>query len=412
MRGIESTGVKMVHFHDSMTTPHVIQQRFSVEFTFPILFTRGIFQPANPVLRDALVRLGEPGPHRVLAFLDAGVVVARPDLAAQVVAYAKAQGGVMDLVAEPQLVAGGEAVKNDLPGLLARLDLMVEQRMCRHSVVLAVGGGALLDAVGFAAALVHRGLRLVRVPTTVLAQNDSGVGVKNAINFRNTKNLLGTFAPPFAVINDFDFLRSLPATAWTDGIAEAFKVAMIKDRPFFAWLCAHATALRARDEAAMEYLVRRCAELHLEHIRGNGDPFEFGQARPLDFGHWSAHRLESMSNYTISHGRAVAIGLVLDGWYAVLNRWLDVASFEELYVGLSESGFDLWHDLLEQTSEEGVLLLLHGLHEFREHLGGHLCITMPRGVGAKFEIHEMMADQILAAVRKLKERAARRNAQP
>lgn len=394
-----------------MTTPHVIQQAFSVDFTFPVVFTRDVFHPANTTLCEVLGRLGEPGPHRVLAYLDSGVAAAFPQLADQVVSYARARSAVVELLAPPHVVTGGESIKNDLPGLVGRLDQLVDQRMCRHSVVLAVGGGALLDAIGFAAALVHRGLRLVRVPTTVLAQNDSGVGVKNAINYRSTKNLLGTFAPPFAVINDFEFLRSLSASAWTDGIAEAFKVAIIKDRAFFEWLCAHATALRARDEAAMEYLVRRCAELHLEHIRSNGDPFEFGQARPLDFGHWSAHRLEAMSNYAISHGRAVAIGLALDAWYAVLNRWLDIPSFESLYTGLSEAGFDLWSDLLEEVGTEGTLLLWHGLREFREHLGGHLCVTMPRGVGSKFEIHEMNHDQIRSAVHKLKERAAAWKAQ-
>ncbi len=390
-----------------MTTPHVIQQGFSVEYTFPVVFTRKVFDPANTDLCQALCRLGEPGPHRVLAYVDAGVSAAFPQLADQISRYAQARPAVLELLAPPRVVPGGEAIKNDLAGFRALLDQLVDQRMCRHSVVLVVGGGAVLDAVGFAASLVHRGLRLIRVPTTVLAQNDSGVGVKNAINYRQTKNLLGAFAPPFAVINDFDFLRGLSDTAWTDGIAEAFKVALIKDRSFFDWLCAQARALRARDEAAMEQLVRRCAELHLEHIRSNGDPFEFGQARPLDFGHWSAHRLEAASGYAISHGRAVAIGLVLDAWYAVLNHWLEASAFEALYEGLSAAGFDLWDRLLEAVSEEGFLLLLHGLREFREHLGGHLCITMPRGVGARHEIHEMNHDQIAAAVRKLKERARR-----
>ncbi len=398
----------MVQSRPRMTTPHVIQQNFSVSYSFPVAFTRGVFDSSNRVLIQMLTRLGESGPHRVLAYLDAGVVKAFPGLAGQVTNYAQAHEPIIELLAPPHVVAGGEAIKNDLPGFVGRLDELVDQRMCRHSVVLAVGGGAMLDAIGLAAALVHRGLRLIRIPTTVLAQNDSGVGVKNAINYRNTKNLLGAFAPPFAVINDLNFLRSLPDAEWTDGIAEAFKVALIKDKPFFEWLCAHAKALRARDETAMAYLVQRCAELHLDHIRTGGDPFEFGQARPLDFGHWSAHRLESLSQYALSHGRAVAIGLALDAWYAVLNRWLDVASFEALYTGLSEVGFDLWHEALEQVSEEGGLLLLEGLREFREHLGGHLCITMPRGIGAKFEVNEMNHDQILAAVGKLKDKAAGR----
>lgn len=398
----------MVHSAVFMTTPYIIRQQLTVPFDFPVIFVRQLFDPANPVLVQTLTRLGEPGPHRVLAFVDAGVEAAFPDLPNQITAYAKAHANEVDLLGAPLIVPGGESIKNDLPGWLGILEQLVDQRLCRHSVVLVVGGGAILDAVGFAASLVHRGLRLARVPTTVLAQCDSGVGVKNAINFRQTKNLLGVFAPPFAVLNDAHFLSGLSAEAWRDGIAEAFKVAVIKDRAFFGWLRRHAAALKARDSEAMDYLVRRCAELHLEHIRDSGDPFEFGQARPLDFGHWSAHRLESLSRYAISHGRAVAIGLALDAWYAVLNRWLDVESFEALYAGLSECGFDLWDDLLEGVGEGGALLLLHGLHEFREHLGGRLCITMPRGLGARFEIHDMNPDQIRAAVKKLKDKAPRR----
>jgi len=391
-----------------MTTSHVIQQKFSVSFSFPVIFTRGVFDSGNPTLAQTLVRLEEPGPRRVLAYLDAGVARAFPGLAGQVTNYARAQAGAMELLAPPHVVEGGEAIKNDLPGFVGRLDELVDQRMCRHSVVLAVGGGALLDAIGLAAALVHRGLRLVRIPTTVLAQNDSGVGVKNAINLNGVKNLIGTFAPPFAVLNDFEFLRTLGEREWTDGIAEAFKVAIIKDRAFFDWLVEQAAALRGRDEAAMAHLVERCAELHLSHIGGNGDPFEFGQARPLDFGHWAAHRLETLSNYKLSHGQAVAIGLALDSAYAVRQGWLSEEEFDLIHRGLSRAGFRLWHDLLEKRRGDR-LELLQGLLDFQEHLGGELCITMPRGLGRKFEVHEMDPPLIEAAVRVLKERAAAAN---
>lgn len=384
-----------------MTTPGFIHQRFEVGFDYPVVFTRDLFRPHNPVFADALARLGEARRHRVLALIDAGVARKHAGLAAAIQAYAASRPDTIELVQPPRVVPGGESIKNDLMGLSSLINAFVERRLCRHSYVVAIGGGAMLDAVGFAAAVVHRGLRLVRVPTTVLAQNDSGVGVKNAINLNGVKNLVGTFAPPFAVLNDFDFLRTLGDREWTDGIAEAFKVAVIKDRPFFDWLCAQAGALRARDENAMEHLVRRCAELHLEHIRTNGDPFEYGRARPLDFGHWSAHRLETMSGYKVSHGQAVAIGLALDAWYAVQNGWLGEGDFDALYTGLSRSGFALWHDLLEKR-RGAALDILEGLREFREHLGGELCVTMPRGIGRKFEINDVDPAMVETAVRKLK----------
>ena len=389
-----------------MTTPDTLLQQISVPFEYPVAFTRGVFRADNPLLVDTVRLRGERRRHRMLALVDGGVAKAWPGLAPEIQAYAAAHAEHIELVQPPRVVAGGEGVKNDLMGLAGLINTMVERRLCRQSYVLVAGGGAVLDAIGFAAALVHRGLRLIRVPTTVLAQCDSGVGVKNAINLNGVKNLVGTFAPPFAVLNDYELLRTLPERGWTDGIAEAFKVAVIKDREFFNWLKTNAPALRARDQAAMEHLVRRCAELHLEHIRAHGDPFEFGTARPLDFGHWSAHRLEAMSNYKVSHGHAVAIGLALDAAYAVAQGWLEAAEFDALYEGLLACGFTLWHDLLER-SRGGELELLRGLHEFREHLGGELSLTMPKGLGASHEVGEMDSTLIARAIQRLKERVQR-----
>lgn len=395
----------MVSFPFLMTTPSRIDQKFDVRYEYPVVFTRGLFQPGNPALADAVARLGESRRHRMIAFADAGVLRKHPHLAAAVDAYAAAHADRLELVGPVRSVAGGESAKNDLMGIASMVNAIVDKRLCRQSVVLAIGGGAALDAVGFAAALVHRGLRLIRVPTTVLAQDDSGVGVKNAVNFAGTKNLLGTFAPPFAVLNDFDFLATLPDREWTDGVAEAFKVAILKDPEFFRWLCARAGAIRTRDGAAMEHLVRRCAELHLAHIRSSGDPFEFGQARPLDFGHWSAHRLESASSHRISHGHAVAIGIALDAAYAAGKGWLDAGSFDAILRGLAEAGFPLWDDLLARQSG-GQPEILRGLRDFQEHLGGELCVTMPRGIGASFEVHEMDAVAVAAAIGVLRERAS------
>ncbi|MCS6771063.1 MAG: 3-dehydroquinate synthase [Kiritimatiellae bacterium] len=396
----------MLSFAAFIAMTDTILQRISVPFEYPVVFTRSVFSPSNPVLQKTVCQKEPSRRHRILAVVDAGVARARPGLIEEIQGYASAYSERLELVHPPRVVTGGEAAKNDVMGLAALINAMVERRLCRQSFVVVVGGGAVLDAVGFAAALVHRGLRLIRIPTTVLAQCDSGVGVKNAINLNGVKNLVGTFAPPFAVVNDFDFLRTLPEGAWTDGIAEAFKVAIIKDRVFFDWLTSHASDLRARDEQAMEYLIRRCAELHLEHIRSHGDPFEFGSAKPLDFGHWSAHRLEAMSNYRISHGRAVAIGLALDAAYAVAKGWLSPADFDRLYLGLAQAGFELWHELLEKK-RDGELDLMRGLQEFQEHLGGDLSLTMPDGIGAAREVFEMDPALIAASIAELKRRAGR-----
>ena len=280
---------------------------------------------------------------------------------------------------------------------------MLRLRLDRHAFVIVVGGGALLDAVGFAASLVHRGLRMVRIPTTALAQCDSGVGVKTAINFAGGKNAIGTFAPPFAVLNDFQFLPTLAEREWRGGIAEAFKVAIIRDESFFDTLCGQTLALRDREERPMRELVRRCAALHLEHIRMGGDPFEMGRARPLDFGHWAAHKLELLSDFRISHGDAVAAGVALDSAYALAERWISEGEFARIHRALHECGFPLWYAEMEDAA------LLDGLRDFQEHLGGELCVTFPSGIGArqeKNEVDRVLMKTCIGRLKELKELAA------
>ena len=366
-----------------------IAQRITVTWDFPVTFTHGLFRPANRVLVDALCRLDEHRRHRVMVFIDGHLAAARPTIGDEVKAYFAAFSEVLELAIEPQVVPGGEAIKNDITLVEGFTRLMLERHMDRQSFIVIIGGGAVMDAVGLAAALVHRGLRQVRLPTTVLGQNDAGVGVKNGVNFMGGKNAIGTFAPPFAVLNDLDFLLTLSPRDWLCGVVEAWKVAIIRDRDFFDWLTANAGKFPARDVAAMEHLVFRCAEAHLEHIRTNGDPFEFGRARPLDFGHWSAHKLELMSGFKISHGEAVAFGVLLDSSYAREKGWISAPEYEAIERGLRASGFSLWHDEALVRDTAGHIELFAGLRDFREHLGGELCVTFPRGLGARFEAHEI-----------------------
>jgi len=384
----------------------VYRQSFAVPFEYPVYFTRGVFESDNPLLASALDRLDEKRRHRVVACVDAGLAEAQPDLIDRVKEYFHDRSGTIELAGAPQLVPGGERAKTGWGPVRDVMSALGNLHLCRQSYVLAVGGGSVLDMVGFAASIVHRGLRQVRVPTTVLSQNDGGVGVKNGMDEHGVKNFVGTFAPPFAVVNDFEMLRSLPDREWVAGIAEAFKVAIIKDATFFGDLCERAAALRGRDEAAMEDLVRRCAVLHLEHIRTGGDPFERGSARPLDFGHWSSHRLESLSNYEIGHGHAVAVGIALDSAYAARKGLIAEADLERILSGLAASGLPVWDDLLEKRTADGVLEVLRGLEDFREHLGGALTVTLPDGIGEKTEVHQMDAGLIEEAVAFLKARGA------
>lgn len=391
-------------YRGSAGSTHV--QRFSVDFEFPVSFTEGLFEIGNRVFLDTLQRLETDKRHRVIVFVDAGVLGARPNLGDEIARYANNYPTQIELVGKPIAVAGGESVKQGLEQVVEMQRAMVEHHIDRHSYVIAIGGGAVLDAVGLAAATAHRGIRLVRVPTTVLSQNDSGVGVKNGVNLFGSKNFYGTFAPPFAVLNDLDFIAALPVRDRRSGIAEAVKVALIRDRAFFGWLERSVEALAAFDRFAMAYMIRRCAELHMHQIGNGGDPFESGTARPLDFGHWAAHRLELLTNFELRHGEAVAIGIALDTEYSVIAGLLDADAAKRVRAVLTGLGFSLWHDALE-AQREGEHALMAGLRDFREHLGGKLTITLLSDLGVGVEVHEIDQDAMLQAIANLKQQGAR-----
>jgi 3-dehydroquinate synthase len=322
-----------------------------------------------------------------LVFIDEGLALREPDLPARIHRwFACHDQRLVQLAAAPELVAGGEGIKADW-SIVERVGrLALDHGICRHSYCLIIGGGAVLDAVGFAASLIHRGLRQVRLPTTVLGQADAGLGVKNAINHFGNKNYLGTFTPPEAIINDARFLRSLDDRSWRAGVSEAVKVAIIKDRVFLAELIRLAPAIRDRDLAAMRRVIERCALLHLGHITQGGDPFEKGSSRPLDFGHWSAHRLEILSKHRLQHGEAVAIGVAIDLLYAVELGRVTSAEAEPVLHALLTIGFKLWDDCLDLRDANGRRSVLAGLEQFREHLGGELTLAMPDGLGQRRDI--------------------------
>ena len=366
----------------------VRQQSFSVTYEYPVIFTRDAFALENRCFVDALSRR-EPGKrHRCLVCVDEGVLASLPDLACQIENYAAAHAESIDIVGFFPVV-GGETCKNDPKIVSNLLEVLSQQAIDRHSFVVAIGGGAVLDAVGYASTIFHRGVRHIRFPTTVLAQDDSGVGVKNAVNLFGLKNLIGTFAPPWAIINDSAFVDVLPPRQKVAGMVEAVKVALIRDSRFFEWLETHCDALARFSGPHLDHLIKGSAELHMRQIRLGGDPFEMGSARPLDFGHWSAHKLEQLTKNALNHGEAVAIGIALDTRYSVLSGHLAPGSDARVVSLLQRLGFSLWHDKLRECDSRGVPLVLKGLADFREHLGGELTITLLAEIGRGVEVHEM-----------------------
>ncbi len=380
-----------------------INQKFSVPFQYKTFFTENMFDVENDCLKNLFKQQSHNHSKKVLCVFDKEMAQHHPGLFNRICKYAEHHENLFDPVEPPIYIPGGEAAKNDSTHIDSILEAIHKAGIDRHSYVMAIGGGAVIDTAGYAAAIAHRGIRTIRIPTTVLAQNDASLGVKNGINGFGKKNFLGTFVPPFAVINDTSFLTTLDQRDWISGISEAIKVALLKDSPFFEFLSTHADALQNRDMASMQKLIYRCAELHLDHIATSGDPFEMGSSRPLDFGHWSAHKLEQLTGFELKHGEAVAIGIALDVIYSNLQGLIDDDTCNKILNTIENCGFKLFvpelRSKLDQPNESDSLL--HGLTEFREHLGGELTIMLLEGIGKGIEVHKVDFDVYREAIEKL-----------
>jgi 3-dehydroquinate synthase len=386
----------------------MIQKPIQLEYQHRVVFTHGAFDAANATLRDLVADAADlRGPAKVLVFVDAGLLAVDAGLEQRIKKYFGRHSSVAELVSAPVVLAGGEACKNEWALVDKIWQAINFHKICRHSYVIAVGGGAFQDLVGFGAATAHRGIRMIRMPTTTLSQGDGGVGVKNGVNYFGKKNWVGTFSVPFAVVNDLNFLHELPVRERRAGIVEAIKVALIRDAAFFEYIAEHSDELAQLDEEVLEKIIRRSAELHVDHIATGGDPFELGSARPLDFGHWAAHKLEPLSDFAVNHGEAVAIGMAIDLLYAAEIEMLNAATANRILDLMEAIGFTLWSDFLDAQDGDGSVtkpVILQGLEEFREHLGGELTITLVPEVGRKVEVHEMNEAAVLTAVSNLRRR--------
>jgi 3-dehydroquinate synthase len=378
-----------------------IEYPIQIPYQLRVYFTKGVFDPANPIFRDLACSRESGNRRKTLFYVDQAIAEANPALVPQIETYFKHHENDLSLKGI-HLLPGGESAKNN-PDVIHQIYADIEKnRICRHSYVAAIGGGAVLDTVGYAASTAHRGIRHFRFPTTTLGQADAGVGVKNGVNFHNKKNFVGTFSPPFAVINDLEFLATLPEVHMRNGYIEAIKVALIRDSGFFNWIESKVELLNSFEPASLEELVYRCAKHHVAYIATSGDPFEMGSVRPLDFGHWAAHKLEQLSDFELSHGEAVAIGIAIDTLYSEEMGYLDSTSAQRILNLLQELKFETYSDYLETMNGGRLPYILEGLEEFREHLGGLLTITLLKRIGSRFEVHEVNTDVVLRSIQRLK----------
>jgi 3-dehydroquinate synthase len=372
---------------------------FTVSFRHRLRFTHDVLGADSEVL-VRLLESSEGRIPRVQFWLDEHVANANPDLRQRLHSIARRNTDKFQVVGNAQIVPGGEAVKNDIHILERMLKVFHEADLDRRSYVVVIGGGAVLDAVGFAAAIAHRGLRLIRIPTTTLAQADSGIGVKNSVNLFGKKNWLGSFAVPWAVINDRSLLTTLSDRDFRCGFSEAVKVSLLKDPEFFERILNNAESIALRGDACWS-VIQDSANWHLKHITAGGDPFEMLEARPLDFGHWSAHKLEAMSQFELRHGEAVGIGVAVDTVYSSLVHGLPTNEADRVLLSLERLQLLKDHPTLRRTDE-----LFQGLEEFRQHLGGRLTVTMLSEIGRPIDVHEVDRPRMKEAIQAVVDRVA------
>jgi len=234
------------------------------------------------------------------------------------------------------ILPDGERVKT-LATFATILDRLVDARFHRDCCLLALGGGVVGDVTGYAAASFQRGVDFVQIPTTLLAQVDSSVGGKTAVNHPRAKNMIGAFHQPIAVLADTDTLKSLPPRELSAGLAEVIKYGVIVDPEFFAWLEKSMPKLRALDPMALAHAIRRSCEIKAAIVAE--DEREHGRRALLNLGHTFGHALESLGHYERwLHGEAVALGIVLAARTSAAIGWIGEAECERIEALLESAG--------------------------------------------------------------------------
>ncbi len=240
-------------------------------------------------------------------------------------------GGVISNLAadhEMILIGDGEQYKS-LDTYSSVMDQLIECRFNRDVVIVALGGGVVGDLAGFVAATYQRGVRLIQIPTTLLAQVDSAIGGKTAVNHASGKNLIGAFYQPETVLIDTAVLASLPEDIFIEGLAEVIKYGVIYDAAFFEWLEDNSQSVLAREPEALQFIVRRSCEIKAEVVAS--DEREQNRRAILNYGHTFGHALEAETRYgELLHGQAVSIGMVMAADLALREDLCDTRTTQRI----------------------------------------------------------------------------------
>ncbi len=349
-----------------------------------LLARRG--QPRGRRLFDLEVARHHPmGPQRARVVL--GVDLDLATILPAGVAVVDRRAGLSVAARATLPVRGGERAKR-MRRLERVLEWLAAERVERDEALIAVGGGTIGDLAGTAAALYARGLPLVHVPTTWLAQADSAHGGKVAVDLAGAKNAVGAFWPPVAVASDVAALRTLPRTLRRDGIAESVKAALIGDPALWRLLEDRGASALRDDEAARHAIIERSVRLKLQVVER--DPFEAGERRTLNLGHTIGHALEIESRYTLRHGAAVALGMRAVAAIAG-GRGADAGLAERLDTLLADLGFELRRHF-DATAVIGAT------RTDKKRRAGRQRWILPMGIGRVEEVDDVTDDEITHAL--------------
>ena len=246
----------------------------------------------------------------------------------------------------------------------------------RTTPILALGGGVIGDLAGFVAATYMRGVPLVQLPTTLLAQVDSSIGGKTAVNHGKLKNEIGAFYQPKVVISDIYALKTLPPSQLTNGLGEVIKYAVIKDALFFEYLEKNLDLIGALDDNVLETIVSKCAQIKADVVAS--DERDTGLRNILNFGHTIGHGVESVSDFQIAHGQAVAIGMVAASKIAVELGFANSQTIARLESILKKVG------LMTRLPQFEIEKILQAMRYDKKARGGKIRFVLPRSIGDVF----------------------------
>jgi shikimate kinase/3-dehydroquinate synthase len=290
-------------------------------------------------------------------------------------------------------VAPGEGTKS-FPVLARLSERLLEMRLERGDLVIALGGGVVGDLAGFAASIVRRGMRFVQIPTTLLAQVDSSVGGKTGINTPQGKNLVGAFHQPSLVLADIDALATLPAREFRAGYVEAAKFGLLGDAQYFGWMESNAAAVFAREPAALTHAIAVAVQGKADIVAR--DETETGDRMLLNLGHTFGHALEAWAGFSdrLLHGEAIAIGICLafrisEQLGLIGNN--SVARVETHFAGL---GLPTRIGDIPGGGEPDAATLMNIMGQDKKVRAGKLTLILVRGIGEAFITRDVTSDTV------------------